>query len=263
MARILIIDDDGIARDALGAFLIRMGHEAHAAADGANGLAMFKSLSPDLVILDRELPALTGSQVLAGIREIPSPVPVIILTGYDAAEDEDRYLAGGATRFLSKAFGLSPVLKAVEELLGPAPASVLPTAPSRPAKKRVLVADDDEGISSLLKRALTAEGYEVALAADGGEALSLYASFKPDIVLLDIYMPVRDGVEVLEELLARDPAASVMMITGNQDETIARRCMELGAFDYISKPIKLDMLAVSLKARLLSAGDNSGDSIRN
>lgn len=258
MAKILIIDDDGIARDALGAFLIRMGHEAHAAADGANGLAMFKSLSPDLVILDRELPALTGSQVLAGIRETASQVPVIILTGFDAAEDEDRYLAGGATRFLSKASGLSPVLKVVEELLGPAPAASAQPAPPaeepKPARRRVLVADDDEGISVLLKRALLAEGYEVALAADGGEALSLYASFKPDITLLDIYMPVKDGVEVLEEILALDPGASVMMITGNQDEELARRCIEMGAFDYIAKPIKLDLLAVSLKARLLSAG---------
>ncbi|MDT8287225.1 MAG: response regulator, partial [Elusimicrobiales bacterium] len=143
MAKILIIDDDGIARDALGAFLIRMGHEAHAAADGANGLAMFRSISPDLVILDRELPALTGSRVLAKIRETPSAVPVIILTGYDASEDEARYLAGGATRFLSKGSGLSPVLKTVEELLGPAPAAASPAA-----KRRILVADDDEGISS-------------------------------------------------------------------------------------------------------------------
>lgn len=253
MARILIIDDDGIARDALGAFLIRMGHEARAAADGANGLAMFKNIAPDLVILDRELPALTGSQVLAKIREASPSAPVIILTGYDAPEDEARYLAGGATRFLSKAFGLSPVLKAVEELLGPAPAAAGP-APAAPAKPRVLVADDDESIRALLKRFLSSEGCEVALAADGGEALPLLASFKPDIILLDIYMPVKDGLEVLREILAADPAASVMMITGNQDEETARRCLELGAFDYIPKPINLDMLAVSLKARLLASG---------
>ncbi len=258
MAKVLIIDDDGIARDALGAFLIRMGHEAHAAADGANGLAMFRSLAPDLVILDRELPALTGSQVLAGIRETSPSAPVVILTGYDAPEDEASYLAGGATRFLSKAFGLSPVLKAVEELLGPAPAAAVPGREPAAAKRRVLVADDDEGIRALLKRALSAEGYEPALASDGGEALSLYSSFKPDIVLLDIYMPVKSGVEVLEAVMAADPGASVMMITGNQDEELARRCLELGAFDYISKPIKLDMLAVSLKARLLSAGDGAG-----
>jgi DNA-binding response OmpR family regulator len=251
MARILIIDDDGIARDALGAFLIRMGHEADAASDGANGLAMFKSLSPDLVILDRELPFLSGSQVLAKIREASPSAPVIILTGYDAPEDEARYLAGGATRFLSKSFGLSPVLKAVEELLGPAPAA---SGPAPSAKRRLLVADDDESIRALLKRFLSSEGYEVALAADGGEAVSLASSFRPDITLLDIYMPVKNGVEVLEELLAADPAASVMMITGNQDEEVARRCLELGAFDYIAKPIKLDMLSVSLKARLLSAG---------
>ncbi|KAF0124992.1 MAG: putative CheY-like response regulator [Elusimicrobia bacterium] len=259
MARILVIDDDGIARDALGAFLIRMGHEAHAAADGAGGLAMFRALAPDLVILDRELPALTGSQVLAKIRETSPSAPVVILTGYDAPEDEARYLAGGATRFLSKGSGLSPVLKAVEELLGPAPAASARTAEARPtAKRRVLVADDDDFIRALLKRFLSGEGYEVALAADGGEAVSLYASFRPDVLLLDIYMPVRDGVGVLEEVLAADPAASVMMITGNQDEELARRCLELGAFDYIAKPLKLDMLSVSLKARLLSAGDGAG-----
>ncbi|HBW23073.1 MAG: hypothetical protein A2X28_04595 [Elusimicrobia bacterium GWA2_56_46] len=261
MAKILIIDDDGIVRDALTVFLTRAGHEAAAVVDGTNGLLVFKNYHPDLVILDRDLPSLSGSEVLAGIMAADPAARVIILTGYDNPEDAGKYLKSGAASFLSKADGLSNVLAEIERLLG-----ALPKAPAAPEESgfpggnlplsaagggRILIVDDDDSIRAVLSRFLIAEGYSAFSAADGKAALDFVEKEKPDIVLLDIYMPVMNGVEVLKELREKRPEVDVLMITGNADEEVARECLKDGAFDYIAKPVNLAALNTLIRARLL------------
>jgi DNA-binding NarL/FixJ family response regulator len=132
MALILVIDDDGVARDAFRTFLSRKGHEVAAAADGREGVRLFRERVPDLVILDRNLPELSGSGVFAAIRELSAETPVLVVSGYDAPEDADRYMKMGAAGFLSKGDGLAPVLEAVDGILaGRAPAAAAPSGPVR------------------------------------------------------------------------------------------------------------------------------------
>lgn len=100
----------------------------------------------------------------------------------------------------------------------------------------VLVVDDDPDIQLLLRLELASEGYEVLTAADGGAAVELVARAHPDIVLLDVMMPDKDGWTVLAEL--EDPKPAVIMITGlgaDRDESF-RRAVELGAIGYVAKP---------------------------
>lgn len=264
MANILIIDDDGIVRDALTVFLSRAGHQVTTASDGGNGVLAFKNGSPDLVILDRDLPVITGSTVFAKIREI-SNTPVIILTGFDAPEDAEAYLRDGAASFLSKGDGLSNVLAEVDRVLGVKRAedkpqierrriAPLPKTRARNGESRnalILVADDDPAILKLLGRFLESLGYEIELAEDGDAAVEMARARKPDIALLDIFMPKKDGIEVLKELATELPGTGFVMITGNEDEEVARACLRMGAFDYISKPVNLVALENTIKARLL------------
>lgn len=116
----------------------------------------------------------------------------------------------------------------------------------------VLVAEDDAKERAVLARFLLSLGYKVLEAADGSEAAGLARGRAPDIVLLDIAMPKKSGIEVLKELAPGMPAAGFIMVTGNADEEIARSCLQLGAFDYISKPVDLGVLAHTINARLLS-----------
>ncbi len=251
MAKILVIDDDGIVRDALTVFLTRAGHSVTTAADGGNGVLAFKNFRPDLVILDRDLPIKTGSVVFRELRGISASTPVIILTGYDAPEDAEAYLRDGAASFLSKGDGLSGVLDAVDRLLGSVqePQAAPGAAPS--GKGLLLAADDDKAILNLLSRFLGSLGFEVITAEDGEEAVRLARERKPDIVLLDILMPGKDGIEVLKTLADEMPDKGFVMITGNEDEEVARACLKLGAFDYIEKPVNLELLGNILKARML------------
>ncbi len=259
MAKILIIDDDGIVRDALTVFFSRAGHQVITASDGGNGVLAFKNNHPDLVILDRDLPVMTGSSVFAKIREISKKTPILILTGYDAPEDAEAYLRDGAASFLSKGDGLSNVLNEVDRILGvktkPAkqPMERRPPAAQAPGREKglVLVADDDPQILKILSRFLSSLGFKVLEAEDGVKAAELARSGHPDIVLLDLFMPGKDGLQVLTELLPEMPATGFMMITGNKDEELARACLNAGAFDYAAKPLNLASLENVIKARLL------------
>ncbi|HAT73057.1 MAG TPA: hypothetical protein DCS63_09605 [Elusimicrobia bacterium] len=114
----------------------------------------------------------------------------------------------------------------------------------------ILIADDDPEIRAVLRRSLAAPDRKILEAADGAATLELARAARPAIILLDIYMPERDGVSVLKELAPEMPGTGFIMITGNEDEEVARECLEFGAFDYITKPINLDILQKIIKRRL-------------
>jgi DNA-binding NtrC family response regulator len=115
---------------------------------------------------------------------------------------------------------------------------------------KILIADDDAEMRAVLNRSLAALGHEVAETTDGTATLASARAQKPDIVLLDIFMPKLNGISVLKELAAELPGTGFIMITGNEDEDVARECLKLGAFDYVTKPINLDVLRKTIDRRL-------------
>ncbi len=119
-----------------------------------------------------------------------------------------------------------------------------------PGRGLVLVVDDEAKVRVPLARFLSLQGYEVIEAADGREAVELARGRTPDIVLLDIAMPCKSGIEVLKELAPGMPDTGFIMVTGNEDEELARSCLQFGAFDYVPKPVDPDVLASSIRARL-------------
>lgn len=259
MAKILIIDDDGVVRDALVIFLRRDGHQVLTAADGGSGVLSFKENFPDLVVLDRDLPVMTGSAVLKKIREASGTVPVIMLTGYDAPEDAAKYLRSGATAFLSKKDGLLNPLNEIDRILGvkkkPVPAAPRPApAPAAAARSNglILVADDDAAMRNAVSRFLVSRGYEVIRAEDGERAAELGRARRPALALLDIAMPGKDGVQVLRELVPELPAAGFIMLTGNEDAAVARACRKIGALAYLTKPPDLDTLENLIKSWMIT-----------
>ncbi len=108
-------------------------------------------------------------------------------------------------------------------------------------RPRAVIADDESHIRTLMKTALTSMNCEVvAEASNGAEALDAYREYKPDLMLLDINMPVTNGEEALAGILAEFPKAFVIMLTSVSDADTVHRCLEQGAAFYIRKdtPIK-------------------------
>jgi two-component system response regulator MprA len=113
----------------------------------------------------------------------------------------------------------------------------------------ILVVDDDRRITSMLSRALRAEGYEVRTANDGGEGLSRVRERQPDLVVLDLLMPGVDGLEVCRRL--REESDLPILILTAKDETEDRvQGLDSGADDYLVKPFALDELLARVRALL-------------
>jgi two-component system response regulator AtoC len=115
------------------------------------------------------------------------------------------------------------------------------------AQKSVLVADDDASIRSLLRQLLTDEGYSVTEAATGTEVVAQVAESSPDLVIMDVRMPELDGIEALPKVKSASPKTSVLIMTAFGSSNAAIKAMELGAFDYITKPFELDKISHTVK----------------
>lgn len=107
-------------------------------------------------------------------------------------------------------------------------------------KPRVLLADDEVHIRMMMKAVINSMSYEIiAEAATGQEAVSLFKLNKPDIVLMDINMPLKTGPEALKEIMEIDPDACVIMLTSVSDMESVEECIKAGAMNYIRKDTPL------------------------
>lgn len=112
---------------------------------------------------------------------------------------------------------------------------------------KVLIVDDDEWICYYLSRFVSRNGYRALTATSGNQAVDLASKHHPQIILLDIVMPDIDGLETIRRLRKADEQGVVIIITGHSDARTAREAMQLGAFEYISKPFSLNALKNALR----------------
>ena len=115
--------------------------------------------------------------------------------------------------------------------------------------KKILVVDDEKPISDIVKFNLTKEGYEVLTAFDGEEALEIFATEQPDLILLDLMLPQKDGLEVAREI-RKSSEVPIIMVSAKDSEFDKVIGLELGADDYVTKPFSNRELLARVKANL-------------
>jgi len=116
--------------------------------------------------------------------------------------------------------------------------------------RRVLVVDDEKGVREALKQVLEFEEIEVQTCASGLDALQAYAEFRPHLVFLDVKMQGMDGLEVLKRLREQDAHAQVVMISGHGTIQTAVEATQLGAYDFLEKPLDTDRILLTLRNAL-------------
>ncbi|MDD4003802.1 MAG: response regulator [Elusimicrobiaceae bacterium] len=117
--------------------------------------------------------------------------------------------------------------------------------------KRLIVVDDAPIVRLMLKDILTRHGYQViAECANGEEGVNEYKKLWPDAVTMDITMPVKDGIAALEEILAVDPNARVVMVTAIEEREYLMKAIKLGAVDYIVKPFEEERVVAAIENAL-------------
>ena len=122
-------------------------------------------------------------------------------------------------------------------------------------RKKILIADDEEDIKMVLQMYLENCGYEVVTAFDGLDAASKIRETKPDLVLMDIMMPVIDGVEVTRQIKSDDATKDipVVMLTAAAQSAMVDKAMEAGASDYIAKPFEPEQVQEAI-TKLIGGG---------
>jgi response regulator RpfG family c-di-GMP phosphodiesterase len=121
---------------------------------------------------------------------------------------------------------------------------------NKETRVKIMVVDDEARVRDIVSRKLTNEGYECITASDGLEAITTLKTYQVDLVLLDVIMPGKPGTTVLRELRSKYEDIAVIMVTAVSDIETAIKLMKMGAYDYIIKPIDLNVLTISVDRAL-------------
>lgn len=254
-ARILIVDDHPNTAAMLARVLSRFDTpvDVLTAHSGEEALELIGDSMVDILITDFMMSGINGLELIEKIREEHKPTHTILITAYDSPG-----LSITAKQLKIQDYLVKPVqpdkirdivAKVLREIRPPESASSDSTA--KPAK--ILIADDYPDNIRLLSTRLKSEGYTFVTAANGDETLQQLRTEQPDLLLLDINMPGKDGFQVLEEMRA-DPAIAhipVIVITAARITTKdVREGLTLGADDYVTKPVDWGELAARIRTKL-------------
>jgi signal transduction histidine kinase/CheY-like chemotaxis protein len=245
----LVIDDEAEARDLIRRMVEREGVRVVTASGGDEGLRLAREIRPTVITLDLLMPGTDGWAVLAALRADPelAGIPVIVVS---ILEESRRGYALGATGFLTKPVDREALRTTLGRFVGTAVGA------------RVLVVEDDDAMRTMLRRLLVGEGCLVAESENGKVALERVSEFHPDLVLLDLMMPVMDGFEFIEALRSRPDAADIpVIVVTAADLSDAEAARLSGKVDEIVRKSGRDLeeIADELRqrvARVVSAGEN-------
>jgi DNA-binding NtrC family response regulator len=236
---VLVADDDPSLRITLAANFEEAGFEVLEAQDGLEALEVVRA-RPDLsaVVSDIRMPRLDGAKAFRQIRVLRPELPVILMTAFTLERVVQDVLVEGVFTVVPKPFD-------TERL-----AEIVGKAISRPV---VLVVDDAPEQRDAIRESLIACGCDAVCAATGDEAVTALTEHVVDVALVDLVMPDRDGVRVLEELLRVDGSVGVITMTGHDVPELIRAASRRGSRAALRKPFDVGHL-VKLIAELRRSG---------
>ncbi len=258
--KILIIDDDPIVIRELKIIFKEENRELAFALTGAEGLERIRSEAPDLILLDLRMPEMNGFEVVEELQKSPDlkDLPVIIITAADLTEAEQRGLSKNVKGVITKGrIDKSALLARVDEILYRDRERVEPAnggmdkgrdgrVVERAKKKvetgapaKILIAEDRPDNMVFIRETLRSTGYTICTATNGQEAVDMAKKEKPDLILMDMQMPVMSGFEATKHIREIEDLKEVPIIAltaramkGDEEKVLAAGCS-----DYLSKPV--------------------------
>ena len=252
-AKVLIIEDMPTAAAQVSRYLEELNLIPTTCTLGEQALTLAQRDQPALIILDLMLPDLSGSEVLTRLKTNPrtQTIPVLITSVLD---ERSQGLALGAFDYLVKPISRDTLYRVLARL-GPLPAALGPPAPPPPppAEPLVLLAEDNPANVATLSSYLGHRGFRLVVANNGQEALDHCASQSFDLILMDVQMPVLDGLSAIRQLRDTPATATVPIIalTALAMAHDRENCIAAGANDYLTKPVRLKSLVDAMQ-RLLA-----------
>ena len=260
MATILVIEGEQMLSNQFRSMLTDQGHEVLVATSGAEGLRLFQEKKPRFTLLDFRIPDMDGIDVLAEMRKTDPFAAVIMLDGGVPGELKVAAWKLGALDFTKKDLPLTALSNALGRAMLRSPrATEAPRAPAeklqaKPQGDLIMIVDDEPPICAVISEYFTRRGYRVITAENGLKALSLVKLEAPKLIIIDIVMPIMDGLSLVRELRANQYSGGILGLTGILEADKLQELLDLGAFDVMQKPVNMDRmeLAVNLGCVLAS-----------
>jgi two-component system sensor histidine kinase/response regulator len=258
--RVLVVDDNEMSRKVLSRMLTGMAFTVKDVGSGKDALteigAAADSDQPyDVVLLDWKMPGMDGTETAKAIRELPvSPLPhMVMVTAYGREEVLKEAALAGLGEVLIKPVSASTLFDTLVQVLGGKRAETwdgdqqaTPLMENLNTIKGacILVAEDNEFNQQIATELLTDAGFTVDIAENGQKSIEMLDKRLYDIVLMDMQMPVMDGVTATKEIRKdeRFKDLPILAMTANVMETDIEKCREAGMWDHIGKPIDPDEL---------------------
>ncbi len=256
--KILVVDDHPNTAATLARALAQLGPniDVRSATNGPDALELIKEKPIDILLTDMIMPNMTGLELIETLYKIPAGQPsfIFLMTAYDVPG-----LKVTAQRLKIKDIVIKPVHpERIRQIISESIQEMKRATPTKKeaASKRsftILIADDHPENVTLLARYMKSEGFAHLEAKDGVEALEKIRSHMPDLVLLDVNMPNKDGFAVLKEI-REDPATEhipVIILTAVRlDAADVQSGLNMGADDYVTKPFDRRELFARIRAKL-------------
>ena len=220
---ILIVDDSPAMRAGLARELEQLGFAVTEAVDGQSGFDTARSQEFELTITDIEMPRMNGFALCEKLKQSPSTrsIPVIILSSCDTEADIVRGFKIGAAAYVSKSNAQQELLQRIQDIL---------QKKFFLREQLVLVVDDSEMIRNAVRDGLAHEGYQVATARNGKEALLFLTDQRPDLILCELTLPEMDGYSFCAALRTNPEWASIPFVamSTSSDRGTMRRILGQG-----------------------------------
>ena len=228
--KILIVDDDTDAADSLAELFEMDGHTVKVAYSGDEAINAYQAIDFDIAFLDIMMPGKNGVESFFEIRKLKPDAQVYMMTGYSVEQLVKQAVDHGALGVLSKPVDPRKVLAMLDDIK---PCGI------------VLIAEDDPDFGPQLEEMIVSSGFKCKLVKSGDEALSSIAHETVDVMILDLNLPVIDGIEVYTQLQNEGRAVPTIMITGHSCDQAVMRDMSITGI--LSKPFDPSILLSKVK----------------
>jgi PAS domain S-box-containing protein len=239
---VLVVDREPSTCDLIGTYLRKRGYDVEYAHDAEEAHRKALKLQPQAITLDVMLEDGDGFELLHELKDDPQTrdIPVVVLS---IVCDEGRSLRLGAANYLEKPIDQARLTRIVDDLVGGQEAPL------------VLVVDDDRAIVGAMSSMLRAKGFSVISAYDGREALAAVEEHKPDLILLDLMMPVMDGYQVIQEVKGAEETRDIpiVVMTAHRIDRERTGLLELAA-EQLHKPFAVEDLVARVEEFLEEEG---------
>ncbi len=267
-APVLVVDDNRTNRLGLAEMLLRWGVRPEAVDSGAAALDALEAADKQgqpfrLLLTDMQMPEMDGLELLARVRRSGAfrELPTILLSSGVQPQEAAEARELGIAAYLMKPVQPRELREAMLQALAPVAASHREAEARTPAERKsdmqVLLTEDNPVNRRLAVALLAKRGHTVLVAENGREALGVLETKTPDVVLMDLQMPVMDGFEAIRAIRAKESREGghlpIIALTAHAMQGDRERCLEAGADDYVTKPIRTTELFAAME-RVTKAG---------